>query len=154
MSQVKFSIKWNMQNEFWLVSILENFQFSCLEYTQSYYTAVWHHQRRTWAIPILQSQWYSDPGKNDQDCHNDPNVMIMRKWIVMFAFHRKIGSFLLIYGYAPVPTLHKSIKITFNPNEHCRGRCIFWTFISDIIQNFCRILTFGFSSKTKESTVL
>ena len=63
--------------------------------------------------------------------------MIMRKWIVMFAFRRKIGSFLLIYGYAPVPILHRiSIKITFNPNEHCPGRCILCTWIFDIIPNF------------------
>ena len=92
-------------------------------------------------------------GKNDQDCHNDPNIMIMRKWIVMFAFRRKIGSFLLIYGYAPVPILHRSIKITFNPNEHCPGRCILCTLVFDIIQNFCRIPIFGLSSKTKDSTV-
>ena len=77
----------------------------------------------------------------------------MRKWIVMFAFRRKIGSFLLIYGYAPVPILHRSIKITFNPNEHCPGRCILCTLVFDIIQNFCRIRIFGFSSKTKDSTV-
>ena len=130
MSKVKFSVKRNMQNEFRLVFILK------LEYSHSYHTAVWHHQRRTLAILIFQSQWYSDPGKNDQDCHNDPNIMIMRKWIVMFAFRRKIGSFLLIYGYAPVPTLYRSIKITFNPNEHCPGRCILCTWIFDIIPNF------------------
>ena len=102
---------------------------------------------------IFQSQWYSDPGKNDQDCHNDPNIMIMRKWIVMLAFRRKIGSFLLIYGYAPIPTLHRSIKITFNPNDHCPGRCILCTLVFEIIQNFCRIPIFGFSSKTKDNTV-
>ena len=79
--------------------------------------------------------------------------MIMRKWIVMFAFRRKIGSFLLIYGYAPVPTLHRSIKITFNPNEHCSDRCILCILIFDIIPNLCRTPTFGFSSKTKDNTV-